>query len=81
MVTACMPASVAEALYMKKKAGERAMFVAGGTDIMPAGQTAPVMIYLQGLHDRSLFWVIAGRHSGRRKWFWRWKFPAVPMKI
>lgn len=53
MVTACMPASVAEALYMKKKAGERAMFVAGGTDIMPARQTAPVMIYLQGLHDLS----------------------------
>ena len=53
MVTAYMPASVTEALTIKKKERERALWVAGGTDIMPAGQTAPVMIYLQGLHDLS----------------------------
>ena len=53
MVTAYMPASVTEALAIKKKERERALLVAGGTDIMPAGQTAPVMIYLQGLHDLS----------------------------
>jgi len=40
-------------LTIKKKERERALWVAGGTDIMPAGQTAPVMIYLQGLHDLS----------------------------
>ena len=49
MVAACMPGSVTEALEVKKKERERALFVAGGTDIMPARQTAPVMIYLQGL--------------------------------
>ena len=53
MVTAYMPASVTEALAIKKKERERALLVAGGADIMPAGQTAPVMIYLQGLHDLS----------------------------
>ncbi len=53
MVPAYMPASVTEALTIKKKERERALWVAGGTDIMPAGQTAPVMIYLQGLHDLS----------------------------
>ena len=53
MVTAYMPASVTEALTIKKKEREQALLVAGGTDIMPAGQTAPVMIYLQGLHDWS----------------------------
>lgn len=53
MVTAYMPASVTEALTIKKKERERALWVAGGTDIMPAGQTALVMIYLQGLHDLS----------------------------
>lgn len=53
MVTAYMPASVTEALTIKKKERERALLVAGGTDIMPAGQTVPVMIYLQGLHDLS----------------------------
>ena len=51
MVTTYMPGSVLEALRLKHEAQSEAIFVAGGTDIMPSGRTAPVLIYLQGLTE------------------------------
>ena len=51
MVTTYRPASVLEALRLKQQAQAEALFVAGGTDIMPAGRTAPVLIYLQGIDE------------------------------
>jgi len=51
MVTTYRPGSVLEALRLKQQAQAEALFVAGGTDIMPSGRTAPVLIYLQGIDE------------------------------
>lgn len=51
MVKDYLPSCLAEALALKKEAGEQGLLVAGGTDIMPAKRTAPVMIYLGGIRE------------------------------